>query len=279
MYFLYGGDFTRSVLVQWVLEEGGLAYELRKLDIFKGEHKAGDFLAINPAGLVPVLVTPEGQALHEAAALMVYLADRHGLTDLAPSPTDPARGLFLSTIFHLAGDIQAEMKRFHYPHRFSPRSADNLVVQDMARSLVLARLAVIDARLAGAVADGDEPDVSLARLLLAAHHSYERVPRVRGPQHRDSHGTSSVRNSRTAGDVRAVSTRAPMTLERPAAARLHTRRMGLVNRDRRQCRDRLPEPVVPPFAAHGTASLGMGIAPPFRSSSRSESSDLARRSR
>ena len=35
MYILYGGDFTRSVLVQWVLEEGGLEYELRTIDILK----------------------------------------------------------------------------------------------------------------------------------------------------------------------------------------------------------------------------------------------------
>ncbi len=147
MYILYGGDFTRSVLVQWVLEEGGLEYELRTIDIFKAEHRASEFLAINPAGLVPVLITPEGQALYETAALMVYLADRHGLTGLAPPVTDPSRGLFLSTIFYLASDIQSEMKRFHYPHRFSLRSEDNARIQDMARSLVLGRLAVMNDRL------------------------------------------------------------------------------------------------------------------------------------
>jgi glutathione S-transferase len=148
MYILYGGDFTRSGLVQWVLEEGGLQYAFRKIDIMKGEHKAAEFLAINPAGLVPVLITPEGEALTETAALMVYLADRHGLTDLAPTVTDPQRGLFLSTIFHLASDIQVEMKRFHFPHRFSPRPEDNVVIQGMAKSLVLSRLAVISDRLA-----------------------------------------------------------------------------------------------------------------------------------
>ena len=60
MYVLYGCDFTRAALVQWVLDEGGLEYELRKIDISKGEHRAVEFLAINPAGFVPVLVTPDG---------------------------------------------------------------------------------------------------------------------------------------------------------------------------------------------------------------------------
>lgn len=147
MYILYGGDFTRSVLVQWVLEEGDLDYEFRAIDILKGQHKTAAFLAINPAGLLPVLITPEGQPLFETAALMVYLADRHGLSDLAPPVADPLRGLFLSAIFCLAGDIQSEMKRFHFPHRFSNRPGDMHLVQDMARSLVLARLGIMNERL------------------------------------------------------------------------------------------------------------------------------------
>ena len=147
MYILYGGDFTRATLVQWVLEEGSIEYELRKIDIQKGEHRAPEFLAINPAGLVPVLITPDGEALYEVAALMVYLADRHELTDLAPAVSDPRRGLFLSTVFHIAGDIQSEMKRFHFPHRFSLRTEDNAGIQDLAKVLVLSRLDVMNTRL------------------------------------------------------------------------------------------------------------------------------------
>lgn len=148
MYILYGGDFTRSTLVQWVLEEGRIEYEFRKIDIVKGEHRSAEFLAINPAGLVPVLITPDGEALTEVAALMLYLADRHQLTELAPPSTDPDWGLFLSTVFYVAADIQSEMKRFHFPHRFSLRKEDNAGIQDLAKSLVLNRLDVMNTRLA-----------------------------------------------------------------------------------------------------------------------------------
>jgi glutathione S-transferase len=148
MYILYGGDFTRAPLVQWVLEEGEIEYELRKIDILKGEHRSAEFLAINPAGLVPVLITPDGDALYEVAALMLYLADRHQLTELAPSLNDPDRGLFLSTVFHIAADVQSEMKRFHFPNRFSLRGEDNVRMQRLAKSLVLARLNVMNTRLA-----------------------------------------------------------------------------------------------------------------------------------
>ena len=148
MYVLYGGDFTRAPLVQWVLEEGGIPYDFRKIDIVKGEHRASEFLAINPAGLVPVLITPEGDALYEVAALMIYLAEWHQLTDLAPATSDPHRGLFLSSVFWIASDIQAEMKRFHFPHRYALKSGDALTIQDMSKQLVLSRLDIMNTRLA-----------------------------------------------------------------------------------------------------------------------------------
>lgn len=150
MYILYAGDFTRAVLVQWVLEEGKLEYELRNIDILQGQHRSAEYLAINPAGLVPVLITPEGDTLYEVAALMVYLADRHQLTELAPAVDDPCRGRFLSTVFHIASDIQPEMKRFHFPHRFSPRLEDNAGIQALAKSLVISRLGIVNNRLAQA---------------------------------------------------------------------------------------------------------------------------------
>lgn len=148
MYILYGADFTRAPLVQWVLEEGGLKYDLRKIDIVTGEHRAPEFLAINPAGLIPVLITPEGEVLYEVAALMVYLADRHQIMDIAPAVTDPRRGPFLSSVFWVASDIQAEMKRFHFPHRYSLKREDAPAIQDMSKQLVLSRLDVMNARLA-----------------------------------------------------------------------------------------------------------------------------------
>lgn len=147
MYILYGGDFTRSTLVEWVLEEGRIAHELRKIDILKGEHRRPEFLAINPAGMVPALITPEGRALHEVAAIMLYLVDRHELTDLAPKPDDREWGPFLTAFFYIVGEIQPEMKRFHFPHRFALRDEDAAPTHDHARASVLNRLHVIDKKL------------------------------------------------------------------------------------------------------------------------------------
>ena len=148
MYILYGGRFTRTVGPRMVLDEGDIAYQLRDIDILADEHRAPAFLAINPAGYVPALVTPEGVALHEAAAIMLYLADRHGLDDLAPAPDAPERGLFYSKLFFLTNDVQPAMKRYFFPHRYSTDAADTPRIKARALETARERWAVVDGHLA-----------------------------------------------------------------------------------------------------------------------------------
>lgn len=151
MYVLYGGGVSRSVGPQMVLEEAGLAYELREVDIAAGEHRAAEFLAINPAGYVPALITPEGETLHEAAAIMLYLADRHGLDDLAPPSGDRLRGRFYSRLFFQTSDIQPAMKRSFYPERYALEPDHIPRVRAAAREAARERWSVLDGFLA---ADG-----------------------------------------------------------------------------------------------------------------------------
>jgi len=124
MYILYGGGFSRALGPQMVFEEAGLPYELRVVDIDGQEHRGADYKKLNPAGYVPALVTPEGDVLHEAAGIMLYLADRHNLNELAPLAHDPERGIFLSKLFYFTNDVQPSMKRFYYARRYALRDED-----------------------------------------------------------------------------------------------------------------------------------------------------------
>ncbi len=148
LYILYGHRFTRSILVEAVLREGGLAYEQRSVDIRKGEHRDAEFLATNPAGFVPALVTPEGEILHETPAIMLYLAERHGLEDLAPRTDDPQRGLFLAKLFYFCDDLQPAMKRSFYAERYSTDPGDTERIRARAREMALERWSVVEAHLA-----------------------------------------------------------------------------------------------------------------------------------
>ncbi len=52
----------------------GLAYEQRPVDLRAGAHKDAEFLRLNPQGLVPALVTPEG-VLTQSPAILEWLED------------------------------------------------------------------------------------------------------------------------------------------------------------------------------------------------------------
>jgi glutathione S-transferase len=61
----------------------GLELEEKVLDFTKGEHKAPEYLALNPNGAVPTLTDGE-LALSESRAIMQYLASRKPEAGLLP---------------------------------------------------------------------------------------------------------------------------------------------------------------------------------------------------
>ena len=144
MYVLYGGGVTRALGPQMVLEEGGIAYELRIVDETKGEHRTAAYLALNPAGYIPALVTPEGEVLHEAAGIMVYLAERHGLSELMPPAGDRRRGLLFCKLFYQTNDIQPAVRRFFKPEQYSAEPEQAEGIKRRAREVALDRWSVLD---------------------------------------------------------------------------------------------------------------------------------------
>jgi glutathione S-transferase len=70
-----GSSGTR---VSWALEELGISYEYIELDGKKLEHRAPQYLAVNPHGKVPALV--DGSVtLFESGAILLYLGDKYGV--------------------------------------------------------------------------------------------------------------------------------------------------------------------------------------------------------
>ena len=69
--------------VTMMLEECGIAYERRIIDLRAGEQESDWFLALNPAGAVPVIRDPQGPdgrplVLSQSGAICLYLAERSG---------------------------------------------------------------------------------------------------------------------------------------------------------------------------------------------------------
>ncbi|MBW8814800.1 MAG: glutathione S-transferase family protein [Caulobacterales bacterium] len=84
----------RGFRVVWLLEEMGLPYRLRGVDLLAGVENDPEFLAINPAGFIPALQDGE-VVMVESIAIMQYLVARYGPTPLAPEPQDPAFAAYL----------------------------------------------------------------------------------------------------------------------------------------------------------------------------------------
>jgi glutathione S-transferase len=148
MYKLYWAAGTAALAPQAVLEETGAPYEIVALDLRRQEHRRPEYLALNPAGLVPTLVTDDGQVLTESAAITVVLCERHPEAGLIPEPGDPARGSFFRWLFYLTSNVQEAYKRFYFSDRFSTDPKDAPKIREQAQSDLAARWRIVEDRLA-----------------------------------------------------------------------------------------------------------------------------------
>lgn len=96
MITVWGGQTSRSIRVVWLLEEMGLPYCVRQVDMLAAEQDP-EFLAVNPADYIPAIQDGD-VVMVESIAIMEYLMARYGPTPLAPAPLDrgfPAYQQFL----------------------------------------------------------------------------------------------------------------------------------------------------------------------------------------
>lgn len=104
------------------LEELGLPYQAKWVDIGKGEQHSPAFLAINPNGKIPAIVDhdgPDGKpvTIFESGAILVYLADKTG--KLLPKD-GPARYTTLSWVFFNIGNTGPMLGQLGFFSKFAP---------------------------------------------------------------------------------------------------------------------------------------------------------------
>src|SRR5690606_37700330 len=73
MFTLYYAPNTCALATHIALLDAGAKYELKRVDFSKSEQQSPEYLAINPKGRVPAMVTPRG-ILTETPALLVFVA-------------------------------------------------------------------------------------------------------------------------------------------------------------------------------------------------------------
>jgi glutathione S-transferase len=77
---LYGASSSGNCLkTRWIADLMGIDYDWREMDVFAGDTRTEDFLALNPAGQVPCMVREDGRVLAQSNAIMLYLAEGSSL--------------------------------------------------------------------------------------------------------------------------------------------------------------------------------------------------------
>jgi len=79
--FTYSGNAHK---VRLMLNFLGQSYETQIINLAEGEQQSAEFLAVNPAGKVPVIVDGDN-VIPDSNAILVYLATKFENTDLLPN--------------------------------------------------------------------------------------------------------------------------------------------------------------------------------------------------
>jgi len=139
----------RGLRVVWLLEEMGLSYRLRPVDLLAGAENDPEFMAINPGGFIPAMRDGD-VTMVESIAIMEYLMGRYGPTPLAPEPRDAAFPLY-QQFLHLgeAGLATAAYYVFGARHIAPPDQRNNWTAGQALRGFE-SRMRLVRRQLAGA---------------------------------------------------------------------------------------------------------------------------------
>jgi glutathione S-transferase len=147
MMKLYGFGPTRTLRAMWGLKELGVAFDYMHVDLLGGEAQTPEFLKINPAGKLPVLVDGDN-VLPESAAIILYLAEKFPEKRLLPDDIDERAQAYRWILFAMT-ELEQPLWRiakhsFLYPE-------DQRLPQDivLAREEFRLMAAVLEAHMEG----------------------------------------------------------------------------------------------------------------------------------
>ncbi len=170
---LYTAATPNGWKVSIALEELGLAYAVKELDLAAGDQKAPAYLAINPNGRIPAIVDrSEGDfPVFESGAILIYLAEKCGR--LLPAG-GRARSVALQWLMFQMGGVGPMMGQANVFLRYFP---DRLpAVIDRYQNEVRRLFSVLDRRLDGREYLADEYSIAdIANWAWVRTHAWSGV--------------------------------------------------------------------------------------------------------
>lgn len=146
-YTLYSHIRSGGAMVEAALAEIGVPCEIRPVDLNANAQRDSAYLAVNPHGKVPALLTPEGDLLTETLAILLFLDERHEDAGLLPSRGSSERAKALRWLAFAATELYPIIEILDYPNRFSPSAAANDATRAVALELWRDRLKTMEVQL------------------------------------------------------------------------------------------------------------------------------------
>lgn len=110
MLTLYYSPGSSSMAAHIALHEVGAPFEKHAVSVPRKETRTAEFLAVNPAGKVPVLMI-DGRPLTEVAGILYYLARTYPAAGLLPAGDIEAEAQAISWMSYVASTIHPAIRQ------------------------------------------------------------------------------------------------------------------------------------------------------------------------
>lgn len=146
---LYAFPTPNGLKISIALEEMGLAYDYRRIDILKGDQFKPEYIQINPNSKIPSIVDPKGPggrslAIMESGAILVYLAQKSGQF----WSNDPAeQSEILQWLFFQVGGVGPMFGQFGHFFKYAKDQCDHPYPVERYKKEVRRQLGVLESRL------------------------------------------------------------------------------------------------------------------------------------
>lgn len=151
---LYYAPTACSIAPHIALEEIGVPFEARRIDLAKGEQTTEAFLRVNPLGRVPAMII-DGAPVTELPALLTYIASLKPEAGLVPPPGTLAFARCFEWLGFLSSSLHVAYAQFRRPMRFVAEGSPAWdEVSDAGRLNTIAAYREVERRLGARPAAG-----------------------------------------------------------------------------------------------------------------------------
>tara|TARA_B100001996_G_C18507818_1_gene534098 strand:+ start:164 stop:817 length:654 start_codon:yes stop_codon:yes gene_type:complete len=140
---------TCSIGIHVLMEEIGAPYDLRIVDLSKGEQKTPEYKAINPKGKVAALVRHDGSVLTEFSAIAMWLSMTY--PDKRLMPTD-SEGIVrtIEMLDFIVGTVHMlSWRMWRRPDAYSDDPTGQELLRTRGKTAMLNALDLVDTHLIG----------------------------------------------------------------------------------------------------------------------------------